>query len=203
VRIDNEIRLNQFDVIVCVQFPVRAVVLTLLLPVWFKRLKLPPLSKFVPVKFCWLNLSKPDSFHYVEIGFDEVGVLLSVHIVCGEFRCRNGMTFAFAAGTKASERRITGLGQVGPLPFIRTKEKCFVRLDRTSDGSAKLVDLSFISLIWLTAGSLGCFTTGELAFSESSRKYSKALPVNRLVPDLVTTLMTAPAARPYSAENPF
>ena len=39
-----------------------------------------------------------------------------------------------------------------------------------------------------------------LALSDLSRKNSKAEPWKSLVPDLVTTLMTAPPARPYSAE---
>src|SRR5581483_3711549 len=44
---------------------------------------------------------------------------------------------------------------------------------------------------------------GVFEFNDSSRKYSNALPCQLFVPDLVTTLMTAPPARPNSAENPF
>jgi hypothetical protein len=44
---------------------------------------------------------------------------------------------------------------------------------------------------------------GVLAFRDSSRKYSNSPPWNSFVPDLVTTLMTAPPARPNSAEKPF
>ena len=44
---------------------------------------------------------------------------------------------------------------------------------------------------------------GFIALSDSSRKYSNALPVKRFDPDFVTTLITPPAARPNSAENPF
>ena len=47
------------------------------------------------------------------------------------------------------------------------------------------------------------FVTGSLAFRDSSRRYSKRPPWNSFVPDLVTTLMTAPPARPNSAEKPF
>ena len=44
---------------------------------------------------------------------------------------------------------------------------------------------------------------GLRAFNDSSRKYSNALPVNLFVPDFVTTFITAPAARPNSAEKPL
>jgi hypothetical protein len=44
---------------------------------------------------------------------------------------------------------------------------------------------------------------GVLELSASSRKNSNALPCHSFVPDLVTTLITAPPARPNSAENPF
>jgi hypothetical protein len=42
-----------------------------------------------------------------------------------------------------------------------------------------------------------------LLFNDSSRKKRKAPPLKLFVPDFVTTLMTAPAARPNSAEKPF
>src|SRR5258708_34046577 len=44
---------------------------------------------------------------------------------------------------------------------------------------------------------------GVFEFNDSSRKYSNALPCHWFVPDLVTTLITAPPARPNSAEKPF
>ena len=44
---------------------------------------------------------------------------------------------------------------------------------------------------------------GVLEFNASSRKNSNALPCQLFVPDFVTTLITAPPARPNSAEKPF
>ena len=47
------------------------------------------------------------------------------------------------------------------------------------------------------------FVMGSFAFRASSRKNSKSPPWNAFVPDFVTTFMTAPPARPNSAEKPF
>src|SRR2546427_165847 len=59
-------------------------------------------------------------------------------------------------------------------------------------------------LIWdfgrLAAGAV---KMGVFEFNDWSRNYSKALRCQLFVPDFVTTLITAPPARPNSAEKPF
>ena len=77
------------------------------------------------------------------------------------------------------------------------EEERLVLDDRPAQRAAELVE----AIAGARAGSgLRMLLAQLFAFSLLWRKNSKAEPWNSLVPDLVTTLMTAPPARPYSAE---
>ncbi len=77
------------------------------------------------------------------------------------------------------------------LPLIRQKKEGFVFPDRPPQCSAKVV------LFQVRAPNIKV----SLRIQTLLRKNSKRLPCQALVPDLVTTLITEPELRPYSASK--
>src|SRR6476661_357222 len=99
---------------------------------------------------------------------------------------RNARTLA-GVDASASDGRITGLGRLERCPSYAPKKNA-----RSFTNGPPKVPPNW--LIWLKGFGRAGVKLGFFAFSDSSRKYSNALPVSLLIPDLVTTLITPPAA---------